>query len=95
MAMSAGGVVLVSQQTHPTPYPDGKFCTPLGDRIGAKQTKDHPCECKRHDEGYPDQPDWKEMCRMGEPVNPTHDPKCRQECSEQHCACPVACDVKH
>ncbi len=84
-------------QGHPVPYPNGKFCTPEGDRIGNRQTKDHPCACKRHDQIEADDPEAKDkhaMCKAGEATNPSHDTKCLQECSEQHCGCPVECDVK-
>ena len=80
-------------QGHPTPYPDGKFCTPKGDLIGRRQTTDHPCACKRHDMAASSDPEAKKMCQAGEPVDPSHDPVCKQECSEQHCACPIGCDV--
>ncbi len=78
------------------PQPDGKYCTPTGDVVKGRPTKDNPCKCKRHDQVDADDPDKAEkgkMCKAGEATNPSHDTICRKECIEQYCLCPVACDV--
>jgi hypothetical protein len=84
-----------SQSQEPPVYPQGQFCTPKGDMKGGKQTTDHPCACKRHDEADPDDPENKKMCKAGEATMPSHDTTCKQWCNEQHCLCPVSCDTGH
>ncbi len=82
------------QQGHP--QPDGKYCTPAGNIVKGKQTKEAPCKCKRHDQVDPDDPDKTEkgkMCKAGEATNPSHDAICNKECIEQFCLCPIACDA--
>lgn len=72
-------LVAVALQQEPPVYPDGAFCTPRGTFGNGIQTTDHPCHCKRMDSDP--------TCE-GEP---RHDPKCKQACHEDHCACPVIC----
>ena len=65
---------------HPTPYPEGSFCTPRGTVAdGVLVAPDHPCHCRRVD--------LDPTCEGP----PQEDPICRQFCSKEHCACPVHC----
>ena len=64
---------------HPEPYPEGVFCTPLGDSVHGIQTADHPCSCKRMD--------YDPICE-GDPIE---DRACMQYCTKAHCRCPILC----
>lgn len=79
--------VLLSPQIigEPDIYPPGQFCNPAGvvDGRGHVLDEDHKCFCKKHD----DDP----LC---DGVVKTEVPsECKQWCHEDHCACPVVCDV--
>ena len=84
-----------TQSQEPPEYPNGTFCSPVGDVIRGRQTKDHPCACKRHDEADQNDPDNHKMCKAGEATQPSHDAVCKQWCHESKCSCPVACDTAH
>ena len=45
--------------------PDGKYCTPTGDVVKGKPTKDNPCKCKRHDQVADDDPEKAEKGKRG------------------------------
>lgn len=67
--------------TEPPEYPSGQFCSPVGDIVAGKPINDHACKCKRLDHS--------EQCDG--PAS--HDAVCKQWCHEQHCSCPIVCDV--
>ena len=88
----------VGQSQEPPEYPVGVSCSPKGDVVRGRQTTDHPCACKRHDDVDADDPDAAakgRMCQAGEATNPSHDAVCKQWCHEQHCSCPIACHTAH
>lgn len=66
----------------PPPYPEGVYCTPTGTNFHGLLTPDNPCHCAM-------------MMRQTEDgcctILQNNDPKCKQYCTESHCACPHEC----
>lgn len=76
------------QWVEPPEYPEGSFCTPMGDSVGGTQTPNHPCHCKRMQEEGKD----KDCCN-----GPVHEDwqHCNQGCHPKKCACPATCTMEH